>query len=468
MPRPDRRRASPPAASRRRAPILRSVLWTATIALLAAGPACGRAPKSPPSRKVLEVLARGAPFSESSFYACILNGYAQGLPLKQIEDECETKLLTDDQKGFGVGDIVGPFGHQTGSYDPASVTAACHSGDPRLAAGDLGHGRMVHQDHNDRSHSTDWGGYTWGGKGQCGADFCYKGLTEKESQDAKHQNIGDADDALADWKEKDADAKANPKDKAKADAAAAAKRVAEDKARKAMDDPNKAKKSPPAGGTPVAGGTATSGSGTSTGTGTGGTQTAGAGGTGTATGSGGTASRPVGPGESPCEEALQGARELLGECQRTGWKPVQCQSLLAKINGCPDPTLIYVDPDAGYTCGAKIDPEAVKNAWVAKCRELKRPVPGGPDPCAPPEVDGKGRYVHGDPGNLCGDPRAMVNPDSPDCMIAVKVGSFGPDINQILIWAMNKLGGPIVVLPATNPPPEPGTPRPEPRPGPTP
>src|SRR6185295_3964654 len=65
--------------------------------------------------------------------------------------------------------------------------------------------------------------------------------------------------------------------------------------------------------------------------------------------------RPVGPGEGPCDEALQTAREILGECQRTGWRHADCQSLLAKIKGCPDPALIYVDPDAGYACRATVD-----------------------------------------------------------------------------------------------------------------
>jgi hypothetical protein len=64
--------------------------------------------------------------------------------------------------------------------------------------------------------------------------------------------------------------------------------------------------------------------------------------------------RPVGPGEGPCEQALQTAREILGEIQRTGWRSPDCQSLFAKMKACPDPALIYVDPDSGYWLGSAI------------------------------------------------------------------------------------------------------------------
>jgi hypothetical protein len=53
------------------------------------------------------VLKKVGKFAEDSFYSCLLNGYAQGLSAQQARDECATKLLEDDKKGFGgsIGDI---------------------------------------------------------------------------------------------------------------------------------------------------------------------------------------------------------------------------------------------------------------------------------------------------------------------------------------------------------------------------
>jgi hypothetical protein len=180
------------------------------------------------------------------------------------------------------------------------------------------------------------------------------------------------------------------------------------------------------------------------------------------------AARPE-PGENgtPCEQALQAARDVIGECERTGWRSTRCQRLQAKMNHCPDPTIMYVDPDAGYACGAKIDPEAVKQAWVQHCRRLQRPSPDGPDPCEPPSVDALGRYVGGKPlDDMCHSLIALIDPEGPACYGTVEIQAFGqPDLQEILLVALNKIGGPVVVLPNRNPPP-PGPPGP--RPGPVP
>ena len=72
--------------------------------------------------------------------------------------------------------------------------------------------------------------------------------------------------------------------------------------------------------------------------------------------------RPSGQ-QSACEAGLQRARELLRECNRTGWRLAACQSLAARMNRCPDPSYIYVDPDSGYACGQKPDEAAVLDAW---------------------------------------------------------------------------------------------------------
>ena len=293
-----------------------------------------------------------------------------------------------------------------------------------MAAGPDGRSRVV-KDYLD-GRVVEWGKYSWGGKGKCDADGCYKGLTEKQSQDEKKANMDAADKAVDEYTEKKDDANANPTDKAKAKAAEEAKKAAEKAADRARQDPNKV---PPAT-TPPKPNTRTAG-------------------------------------ESACEAAMQAAREIIGECTRTGWRSGSCQELQAKMNGCADPTIMLVDPDAGYVCGEKMDAVAIKDAMVAKCRELKRPVPGGPDPCLPPDVDPSGRYASGNsPDNICNNPIALVDPESPECLGTVRVQQFGqPNIQEILVWALNKLGGPMVFIPIHHPPPHPGGP--DPRPGPT-
>ena len=138
------------------------------------------------------------------------------------------------------------------------------------------------------------------------------------------------------------------------------------------------------------------------------------------------------------------------------------------MNRCVNPELIYVDPESGYSCGAKFDREAVKQAWVERCRELKRPVPGGPDPCEPPDVDALGHYINaGSSGPICNDPAVRRDPDSPECLEKLVIQSQTPDAQSLLVWGLNKLGGPIVVLPDPHPDPEPLPPGPPPTPGPS-
>jgi hypothetical protein len=62
--------------------------------------AWARPPARPDSRKVREILARGTPWADNTFYACLVSYYAQGLPFKQIQAGCETKLGYGDQKGW--------------------------------------------------------------------------------------------------------------------------------------------------------------------------------------------------------------------------------------------------------------------------------------------------------------------------------------------------------------------------------
>jgi len=128
------------------------------------------------------------------------------------------------------------------------------------------------------------------------------------------------------------------------------------------------------------------------------------------------------------------------------------------MNNCPDPTLILVDPDQGYTCAGKPDAatvEAIKKAWVARCEENKK---FGPDtnPCERPTLDESGQ-VKGKIGEVCNDPHALVNPDSDVCAVTFHITkAWGqPDIQDTIILGLKKLGGPIFVLPPRNPRPGP-------------
>ena len=121
------------------------------------------------------------------------------------------------------------------------------------------------------------------------------------------------------------------------------------------------------------------------------------------------------------------------------------------MNHCPEPVYIYVDPDGGYACGASVDPATLAAAWQEQCESLRRPTPGGPNPCGPPDVDHEGRWVrpasgrHFDP---CADIAARIDPESPECAGTVTVGEFGKiDAQQLLVFGLNELGGPTFVIP---------------------
>jgi hypothetical protein len=371
---------------------------------------------------VNKALAQGGGFLRDAFYACLLNGYYQGLPLNQIKKECETKLLNPD-KGIDFGPFNDVIGGNTKPYDPAkAVTANCAAGDPRRAAGS--------------SSIPGWGGYSWGKpKGQ---EASKKGLDESESRRRKEEAIEKAkDEEKKFWElEKKAEEAAKKEkeaektgDQAKIDEAKAQQQAAEqaasEQAKKALDAAENARKDP----------------------------------------NESEASARTAQDVNPCQEALQYAREFLWECQRTKWKSYDCQALQAKMQRCPDPAQIYVDPEQGYSCGTKFDGEALKNAWVARCEQLKRP---GPDsnPCEPPKVDADGHYIEGKIGDICKDPAAYIDPHSEECAAPIEIKPFGqPDLRQLMVWGLNKLGGPVVVLPPrgdTKPP----SPRPSPDPRP--
>ena len=272
------------------------------IVLLVVAACGGRLPS--PSRKIAQadaVRAKVGKLAEDSFYACLLDGYSQGLSIAQVQEECATKLIEDDKKGFG-----GPLGEITGRsqsfFDPASVSAACgNSGDPTRGQS------------SGAGYVPGYGYYSWGEETNS-----ERGLSKEESRQQKEELVKEAEAA---WKkfeeleEKELQAQKAVKDAKTAGDQEAAKKAEEERkkasdaaveqARAAQQAADNAKADPNAKPKPVG--------------------------------------RTV-DGETPCEQALQAARELLRECQRTQWKDFRCQQLQAKMNNCPDPALILVDP----------------------------------------------------------------------------------------------------------------------------
>lgn len=157
-------------------------------------------------------------------------------------------------------------------------------------------------------------------------------------------------------------------------------------------------------------------------------------------------------GASTCAAVVEEARPLLSECQRTAWKSAQCQSVRAEAKQCPDPSLIYVDPQQGYACGESVDAEAARRTYETLCRRTVRPVPGGPDPCRPGDPLGAGMVYPGPPpDDLCVDPRAQDagRTDGEECLAVYEPGNPVPGMTpqQLLVWAQSRFGGPVFVLP---------------------
>ena len=352
------------------------------------------------------ILARVGKFAEGSFYACMLNGYMQGLPLHQVSDECASKLMEDDGKGFG-----GPLGNigRQEIFDPGKVSLACNAGDPRVSQPP---GQALVPGH---------GSYSWGGD-----DINkYYQYTKEQSEQKKFEAIRRAGEEGAEFVklEKAAElALFRLKEAKKSGNAAAidaaqfeydqALNRAQEQGKKSETADEEADADPNLKPFPNA--------------------------------------RPGD--ESPCDQALDAARTVLRECTRTDWKDPRCQRLQARVNGCPDPVLIYVDPEQGYACGAKPDAEAVKNAWVKRCEQKVRYGPETSNPCIPPAIDGSGRFGRGPIGDVCNDPHAYLNPESNDCAgTFVLTGVSQPTVTEVAVWGMNRIGGPIIVLPTRTP-----------------
>jgi hypothetical protein len=368
---------------------------------------------------VLAALAAGGGPLSDSFYTCLLNGFEQGLSFAQIQEECELKLLSFPNAVDG-----GPFGDVTGGpdYDPGqAVTGNCAGGDPTIAAP------------SGAAAISGWGEYTWGHK-----SAWQKGLTEDEARQRKEAAIQEAKDAEAErdkaLKEfEDAVDKVEAAEKTEdevkiqeaLDAAENAKKELDKANQKVKDAIQNAQADPNEADGYVR----------------------------------------AAQDESDCAQSLRETREFLWECFRTNWKSDACQQLQARMNDCPDPEQIYIDPEQGYSCAPSFDTEELKNAWIAQCEALVHPVDPDTNPCIPPQPDKSGRYLYEPESNSCGGPLVLVDPESDSCFATLEVQPFGvPDIQHLIVWGMNHLGGPIVVLPPRGDPTSPPGPKPTPGP----
>jgi hypothetical protein len=406
------------------------------------------------------LFKKRGPFAEGTMYECLADALAQGIPYQQALEICETKLLEAGLEEFGEEPFnpLADLPDREKVFDGSKVTGACGTPDAGISGNST-----VYTDDKGR----DWGTYSWGsGEGM-------RGLTQAESKAAKEAAIEaslNADAVLyaIERTNKATFEKMQTTNVSNAQALVnalhhllnAAREAAAKAIVAATKDPNSTTQPTPS--------TTTTTSTTEPTTTTSPTTTTNPTPTTTPETTPSTTSNPQrGNESSECEEALQQAREFLYECNRTGWKSSECQQLEARMNRCPDPTQILVDPDQGYTCGLTADPLAVASAWKAKCEELKRGV-DGTNPCEQPQIDPSFRKVIGNGGfDPCTDPAARVDPESGACagtLVLPKLGEV--DIQQLAVYGLHKFGGPIIVIPK-DPRPEGGwSPGPEPRPSP--
>jgi hypothetical protein len=401
------------------------------LALFLPGSAMADDPLTSAHATAMKVLAK-EPVNEGAFAACLFRLYAQGLGIKLAQQRCEIEL----PKLAGPPGTPLPGGQVSAS---GGIGLRC----PGTLAGPAARSEAYGRSYADpRKPGVDFGGYSWGGSGEVKRDgewFEWKGLSESESLKRKTEAVERflaADRAVAQAKQEVINAF---NEKSAADKSGDPNRIkqADENLKKALDaneeanddwhdaldkakaDPNKAYPK---------------------------------------------VSHPD-PNADTC-----GADMLvfLRECDRVDWKSPQCVQLKAQLKNCVDPALIYPDPlDGGVHCGEELaTPEEVAAAAEKKCHERVLYGPDVEDPCSiqprkgrpeSREMELKGYVLDSDgKPSLCGSPIAHVTEDS--CVVTLSVTTFGHrTIEDVLLWGVDKLGGPIFILPAD---PRPGGPRP--------
>jgi len=417
---------------RRLVPLAGAVLLACGVLTPAAGPAAAATWPRVPGTTLAAVLADPA-WGSGTWEQCLRQAVAAGLSPSRAADVCSVLLTLDSlgisTSGLGSGTLAGLPDDEP--FDAAAITTSCAGADPKTSQ-DAGVGTPNGNQSGQTVPAKQWrndmfGQYSWG-KGVVaygGEQGVGRGLSESESFDAKQSAVQAAEAAInaaADALKQLRDAAAAVKKAQQSGDATAiqdaekkeaeAKKRFEEARKKANAATTEAQKDPNLGGN----------------------------------------TEPSGL-DAACDQVLAGARELLRECQRTGWKDFRCQKLQARMSHCPDPALILVDPDQGYACGATLDAKAVAEVYERHCSEVVKTVPGvGPCGGAPFETSGWQVRPGLAPGQICSDPVAMVDPDSNTCIVTLAVSDFGQtDVGDLVVIALDTFGGPVVVLPGTDP-----------------
>jgi hypothetical protein len=157
-------------------------------------------------------------------------------------------------------------------------------------------------------------------------------------------------------------------------------------------------------------------------------------------------------------ETCDAAARFVTECNRVRWKSATCMKFLAFINKCGDPTITDPNPMdvEGFGCTVLADPEGEKKADVLACQPDTLPVPGTPCELLDTEAS-VAHYVFrpGPTSDPCSDPRAHIAEEG--CVGGFTLTKFGDrDVDDIIRWGQEHLGGPVFVVP------DPRTPGPDP------
>lgn len=149
-----------------------------------------------------------------------------------------------------------------------------------------------------------------------------------------------------------------------------------------------------------------------------------------------------------CHQVSTQARETLLECSRVAWASGPCTVLAARLTGCPDPRLAYVDPaQGGLACQQAVDPEPVRKAWEQECESRTNG-----DVCGPKKTpDGAVVHPSDDPNDVCANPRAWVDGDT--CVVQLPPPEVPrTSLDDLLLFAFKNFGGPVITLGGTKGP----------------
>ncbi len=375
----------------------------------------------------LAVMLASNPTAEATLFSCLFNAYQQGLTIQAAYDLCHSVLSEGSQDlqldPLGRGGISLGGGESDGGVTFGA--GACGRGDPRLGSGSAG--TPIHEP--ALGENLTYGGEKGSEFKNGGGWGKWAGLSEQEARDSRQVALDKHNAALLEFATaKDTTAKATKErervladpqsTQSQKDAAVAAENQAKADEKKKRDASTKAGEAAKADPNRLPPNVAHPGL------------------------------------NNRCAEAMARAAAVLIECNRNGWKSPGCASLLAKMQGCPDPSLIYPNPaDGSISCGELALSDDVRRAWDLQCDP--RLVLYGPEgvPCKPLDVDGK--TVKARPEDVCNDPRAHVTEDN--CIIFVRMGQGYDETlmripSDIIIWAVqHKLGGPVFVLPVEGP-----------------